>query len=187
MLSNWDNTSAGSWCSAAIFTLSEWPVSLESYCRIRSLSVVHCTQCRPIGHIMHYNNIIITPNLHVVTFLSHKLEVIHVCTRGNKYFKFTHDIIVTSHERHSVSNHRQVDWFFSFQKLLQADKKETSNWGIFRVTGPLWGGFTGHRPVTRSFDVFFDLRPNKWLSKQSRRRWFETPSRPLWRHCNESA
>ena len=24
----------------------------------------------------------------------------------------------------------------------------------------------------------------KRLSKQSRRRWFETPSRPLWRHCN---
>ena len=25
---------------------------------------------------------------------------------------------------------------------------------------------------------------NKRLSKQSRRRWFETPSRSLWRHCN---
>ena len=31
------------------------------------------------------------------------------------------------------------------------------------------------RPMTRSFDVFFDLRLNKRLSKQSRRRWFETP------------
>ena len=37
MLSNWDNTSAGSRCSAAIFTLSEWPVSLESCCRIPSM------------------------------------------------------------------------------------------------------------------------------------------------------
>ena len=27
--------------------------------------------------------------------------------------------------------------------------------------------------------------PYKRLSKQSRRRWFETPSRSLWRHCNE--
>ena len=36
-----------------------------------------------------------------------------------------------------------------------------------------------------SFDVFFDLRLNKRLSKQSRHRWFETPSHPLWRHCNE--
>ena len=31
---------------------------------------------------------------------------------------------------------------------------------------------------------FFDLRLKKRLGKQSRRRWFETPSRSLWRHCN---
>ena len=41
------------------------------------------------------------------------------------------------------------------------------------------------RPVTRSFVVFFDLRLNKRLSKQSRRQWFGTPSRSLWRPCNE--
>ena len=40
------------------------------------------------------------------------------------------------------------------------------------------------RPVTRSFDVFFDLRLNKRLSKQSMRRWFNTPSRSLWSHCD---
>ena len=48
--------------------------------------------------------------------------------------------------------------------------------------------FPALRPVTRSFDVFFDLRPNKRLSKQWwgwwLERWFETPSSPLWRHCN---
>ena len=38
--------------------------------------------------------------------------------------------------------------------------------------------------VKQSFDVFFNLRLNTRLSKQSRRRWFETPSCPLWRHCN---
>ena len=43
--------------------------------------------------------------------------------------------------------------------------------------------FTLQRPETQSFGVFFDLRLNKPL-KQSRRRWFETPSRSLWRHCN---
>ena len=31
--------------------------------------------------------------------------------------------------------------------------------------------------------VFFDLRLNKRLSKQSWSWWFETPSRSLWRHC----
>ena len=38
------------------------------------------------------------------------------------------------------------------------------------------------RPVTRSFDVFFDLRLNKRLSKQSWGWWFETLSSPLCWH-----
>ena len=43
----------------------------------------------------------------------------------------------------------------------------SSNGNIFRVTDHLCGEFTGpgdfptKRPVTRSFDVFFDMRPNK--------------------------
>ena len=54
----------------------------------------------------------------------------------------------------------------------------SSNGNIFHVTGPL------QRQVTRSFDIFFDLRPNKRLCKQSRGWWFETSSCSLWRHCN---
>ena len=46
------------------------------------------------------------------------------------------------------------------------------------------GEFPSQRSVTRSFDVFFDPRLNKRLSKQSWRRLFETPSRSLWRRCN---
>ena len=59
----------------------------------------------------------------------------------------------------------------------------SSNGNIVRVTGP--GEFPAQRPVTRSFGVFFDLRPNKRLSKQSRGWWEERPSHPLWRHHNE--
>ena len=68
----------------------------------------------------------------------------------------------------------------------------SSNRNIFRVAGPLCGEFTGpgefaaQRPVTRSFDVFFDLRLNKRLSKQPWGWWFETPPWSLWRHCNDS-
>ena len=51
---------------------------------------------------------------------------------------------------------------------------------------PVAGEFPAQRPVTRSFDVFFDLRLNKRLSKQSWGWWFETLSRPMWRHCNDS-
>ena len=52
---------------------------------------------------------------------------------------------------------------------------------------PVTGEFPTQRPVTRSFDVFFDLRPNKRLSKQTWGWWFETPSRPSWRHCNDDS
>ena len=51
---------------------------------------------------------------------------------------------------------------------------------------PVTGEFPSQRQVTRSFDVFSDQRLNKWPSKQSRRRWFETPSRTLRHHCNVS-
>ena len=47
---------------------------------------------------------------------------------------------------------------------------------------PVSGEFPARRPVTWNFDVFFYLCPNKLLSKQSWGWWFETPSRPLWRH-----
>ena len=49
---------------------------------------------------------------------------------------------------------------------------------------PVIGEFPAQRPVTRSFDVFFNLHLNKWLSKQSCGWWFETPTCPLWCHCN---
>ena len=50
---------------------------------------------------------------------------------------------------------------------------------------PVAGEFPAQRPDTRSFDVFFDLRLNKHLSKQSWGWWFQTPTRPLWRNRNE--
>ena len=49
---------------------------------------------------------------------------------------------------------------------------------------PVTGKCPSQRPLARSLDVFFNLRLNKRLSKQLWGWWFETPSRPLWRHCN---
>ena len=65
----------------------------------------------------------------------------------------------------------------------------SSNGNIFRVTGPLCGEPTGQRwiPLTKVSDAelwcFVWSGPERF-SKQSRRRWFETPSRSLWRNCN---
>ena len=70
----------------------------------------------------------------------------------------------------------------------------SSNRNMFRVNGPLCQEFAGHRwtppppplqrPARLNIAVYFDLCLNKRLSKQSRRWWFETPSRSLWYHCS---
>ena len=67
----------------------------------------------------------------------------------------------------------------------------TSSNGIFSAllaicaeNSPVTGEFSVQMPVTRSFDIFLDMRPNKRLSKQWWGWWFETPSRSLGRHCN---
>ena len=78
-------------------------------------------------------------------------------------------------------------WFFFNCGLLMMT---SSNGNILCVTGHLCGEFTGHRwiPLTKASDAelwfFFDLRLNKQLSKHSWGWWFETLSRPLWRHCD---
>ena len=84
---------------------------------------------------------------------------------------------------------------FSWTKLIVLwftfHMMTSSNGNLFRVTGPLCGEFTGHRwiPLTKASDAelwcFFDLCLNKWLNKQSRRWWFETPSLSSWHHCNK--
>ena len=60
----------------------------------------------------------------------------------------------------------------------------TASLAICVGNSPVPGEFPTQRPVTRSFDVYFDLRRNKRLSKQSWGWWFETPSCPLWCHRN---
>ena len=44
---------------------------------------------------------------------------------------------------------------------------------------PVHGEFPAQRPLTQGFDIFFDVRPNKQLSKQSWGWWFETLSPSL--------
>ena len=64
------------------------------------------------------------------------------------------------------------------------------NGNIFRVIGLLlwgihrWPVDSLHKVNWRGALMFFYLCLNKRLGKQSKRRWFETPLRSLWRHCN---
>ena len=67
----------------------------------------------------------------------------------------------------------QQSWYWS-------PKPEYPVSRIWGATGEL----PAQRPVTRSFDISFDRRLHKWLSKQSRGWWLEMPSHALWCHCN---
>ena len=70
-------------------------------------------------------------------------------------------------------------WYTCDDDVIKWKKK-------IRVTSPLCGEFTGpgefpsQRPLKRNFDIFFNLRLNKRLSKQPWGWWFETLS-SLWR------
>ena len=79
---------------------------------------------------------------------------------------------------HQCKMHRYIAWWRhqmeTFSALL----------AIFAGYSPVPGEFPAQRPVTRSFGVFFDLRLNKRLSKQSWGWWFDTLSRSLRRHRN---
>ena len=74
-------------------------------------------------------------------------------------------------EKHFSWWRHQMDTFAALPALCERNPQVT-------------GGFPSQRPVTWSFDVFVDLHLNKPLSKKSKRRWFETPSRSLLRNCN---
>ena len=56
---------------------------------------------------------------------------------------------------------------------------------LYARNSPVPAEFPAQRRVTPSFEVFFNLRLNKRLRKQSWGWWFETLLHPLWRQCNE--
>ena len=90
----------------------------------------------------------------------------HIITEGNAFVSVVCDLanIVSPWWRHLME---------TFSTLLT----------YCAGNSPVTGEFPAQRPVTWSFAVFFDRRLNQQLSKQWRRRWFETPSRSLWSHC----
>ena len=113
----------------------------------------------------------------------HPTVLLHLVYRTDKH-------IIAALFLCQYSMYRQKSYRCNISYALTVFMMTSSNGNIFRVTGPLCGEFTGpgefptQRPVTRSFDVFFDLRLNKRLSKQPWGWWFETLSWSLWRHRN---
>ena len=81
---------------------------------------------------------------------------------------------------HASSHPQSKEYSLAIRSLWRHQMEPFSAW-LATCTGnsPVTGEFPEQRPVPRSFDVFFDLRRNKRLSKQSWGWWFETPSRSL--------
>ena len=112
---------------------------------------------------MHYTCLFRQNNIHISTLISYEL----VAVISVFLVVLGHSVIL-----HVSSWCYQMETFFALLALCAGNSLVT-------------GEFPAQRPVTRSFDVFLGLRLSKRLSKQSWGWWFETLSRPSWRHCNE--
>ena len=94
------------------------------------------------------------------------------------YVSGSSEILVEFSKREYDLNHQLTAWWRNQMETF------SSLLAICVGNSPVPGEFPAQRQVTRSFDVFFDLHPNKRLRKQWWGWWFETPSCPLWRHRN---
>ena len=110
------------------------------------------------------------------------------------HWKFKEILMAFCRASHIMSGHGhacRVTCPLSGESTSHGNMMTSSNGNISALLvhsaghSPVTGEFLAQRPVTWCFDVFFDLCLNKWLSKQSWGWWFETPSRSLWRNCND--
>ena len=77
-------------------------------------------------------------------------------------------------------------WVYTYTWWRHQMEIFSASLAICAGNSPVTGEFPSQRPMTRSFDVFFDRRLNKRLCEQSWGWWFVTPWHPLWHHCNAS-
>ena len=84
--------------------------------------------------------------------------------------------------KHLMSSLMYSYRMFAFPWWRHQMETFSASLAICAGNSPVPGEFPTQRPVTRSFDAFFDLFLNIRLRKQSRGWWFETLSCPLWRH-----
>ena len=118
--------------------------------------------------------------------------------REHKHTLFTFYVIAPQWHGTGISNpslckaRTHLFYLGNITWLMMLIMTMSSNGNIFALlalcagNSPVTGEFPSQRPVTQSFDVFFDLCLNKRLGKQSWGWWFEMPLRPLWHHCNVS-
>ena len=129
--------------------------------------------------LAHYNQ-------YEKSMVDHCLRAIHDMDLFDKVVMLI--LLISAHTRfrsvYSWNWHHLFRWPCNRNSMMMSP-----NGTIFRVTGHLCGEFTEHRWIPHikasvaELCVFFDLRLNKRLSKQSWGWWFETLLRPFWHHC----
>ena len=101
-----------------------------------------------------------------------------------EYMRYVTQTVFQVFPRDSLSggNYQFGTVFLIIQIPLWRHQMETFSALLTICAGnsPVPGEFPTQRPMMRSFDVFFDLHPNKRFTKQWWGWWFETPSCPLW-------
>ena len=125
----------------------------HTYLQVGHLTIQSCRHCQPteIKRKAYFLPTTYTAYLNYCSILRRS----RVATRHDNFLQNNHNI-------HPLS------------RPCGQDRTTSSNGNILLVAGPLCG------ELTRSFDIFFDLRLNKWLSKQSWRWWFEAPLWPFY-------
>ena len=100
------------------------------------------------------------------------------------YISFNHIRKVLSSGQYTCKSHLQNVGHFVQTSIMMTSSNGNISALLALCAGnsPVTGEFPSPRPVTGSFDIFFDLRLNKRLRKQSWGWWFETTSRLIWRH-----
>ena len=125
--------------------------------------------------------------------IANTLELMQSCTKPSISFWNLYFILIITIVQHFGDGRCWfafgIDYYSSF-RISSYPHDDVIKWKHVPLTGQLCGEFTGHRWISRTkasdaeLWCFLDLRLNKRLSKKSLGWWFETPSRPLLRHCN---
>ena len=110
------------------------------------------------------------------------------------YTKWSMYMYICICNNHVINVHNHNRLLFNWKQYIHSLSTAmitSPNWNIFRFTSTLCGEFTGHRwiPLINANDVLMFSLICAWqqLGKHWRPLWFETPSRSLWRHCNETS
>ena len=148
-----------------------------------SMSLCCHTQriCRNIIFSPHHGDVIMGVMASQITSLTIVYTIVYSGADQRKYQSSTSLAFVWGIHRWPVySPHK---WpvtrkMFPFDDVIMACRENLKKSDLNPVTGE----FPAQRRVGRCFKVFFGLRLNKRLSKQSWGWWVETPSLSLWRH-----